>query len=61
MHVMIEAKKLAYADMLRYVADPKFSKVPTAAMLSKDNAKQRARSSIPRRRRAACSRPSTAA
>jgi len=41
MHVMIEAKKLAYADMLRYVADPKFSKVPTAAMLSKDNAKQR--------------------
>ena len=41
MHVMIEAKKLAYADMLRYVADPKFSTVPTAAMLSKDNAKQR--------------------
>jgi gamma-glutamyltranspeptidase/glutathione hydrolase len=39
---MIEAKKLAYADMLRYVADPKFSKVPTAAMLSKDHAKQRA-------------------
>ena len=22
LHVMIEAKKLAYADMLRYVADP---------------------------------------
>jgi gamma-glutamyltranspeptidase / glutathione hydrolase len=42
MHVMIEAKKLAYADMIRYVADPKVSKVPTAAMLSKDNAKQRA-------------------
>jgi gamma-glutamyltranspeptidase/glutathione hydrolase len=42
MHVMIEAKKLAYADMIRYVADPKFSKVPTAAMLSKDHAKQRA-------------------
>src|SRR4030095_8375062 len=41
MHVMIEAKKLAYADMIRYVADPKVSKVPTAAMLSKDNAKER--------------------
>ena len=42
LHVMIEAKKLAYADMIRYVADPKFSKVPTSAMLSKDNAKARA-------------------
>jgi gamma-glutamyltranspeptidase/glutathione hydrolase len=40
-HVMIEAKKLAYADMLRYVADPKFSDVPTAPMLSKANAKAR--------------------
>jgi len=28
LHVMIEAKKLAYADMLRYVADPKFGEVP---------------------------------
>ena len=27
LHVMIEAKKLAYADMLRYVGDPKFSTV----------------------------------
>ena len=35
MHTMIEAKKLAYADMLRYVADPKFSKVPVDQMLSK--------------------------
>ena len=25
MHVMIEAKKLAYADMLKYVGDPRFS------------------------------------
>jgi gamma-glutamyltranspeptidase/glutathione hydrolase len=53
MHVMIEAKKLAYADMIRYVADPKFSKVPTAAMLSKDSAKQRAALIDPAR--AACS------
>ena len=42
MHVMIEAKKLAYSDMLRYVADPKFTKVPTASMLSKPQAKVRA-------------------
>ncbi len=43
MHVMIEAKKLAYADMLRYVADPKFTKTPVPAMLSKEHAKDRAR------------------
>jgi gamma-glutamyltranspeptidase/glutathione hydrolase len=42
LHVMIEAKKLAYADMLRYVADPKFSKIPVAGILSKDYARQRA-------------------
>lgn len=28
LHVMIEAKKLAYADMLRYVGDPRFSEIP---------------------------------
>ena len=27
LHVMIEAKKLAYADMLRYVGDPRFAKI----------------------------------
>jgi gamma-glutamyltranspeptidase/glutathione hydrolase len=43
LHVMIEAKKLAYADMLRYVADPKFAAAPVTAMLSKDRAKERAR------------------
>lgn len=43
LHVMIEAKKLAYADMLRYVADPKFAKAPVPAMLNKDHAKARAR------------------
>jgi len=42
-HVMIEAKKLAYADMHRYVADQKFSKVPVAGMLSKDYAARRAK------------------
>ena len=42
LHVMIEAKKLAYADMLRYVADQKFAKTPVPAMLSKAHAKDRA-------------------
>jgi gamma-glutamyltranspeptidase/glutathione hydrolase len=42
-HVMIEAKKLAYADMLRYVCDPKFNKVPVAGLLSKQYAEQRAK------------------
>ena len=40
---MIEAKKLAYADMLRYVCDPKFTQVPVAGMLSKDYARERAK------------------
>jgi gamma-glutamyltranspeptidase/glutathione hydrolase len=43
LHVMIEAKKLAYADMLRYVCDPKFARVPVAGLLSKDYARDRAK------------------
>jgi len=43
LHVMIEAKKLAYADMYRYVADQKFSRVPVEGMLSKDYAARRAK------------------
>jgi gamma-glutamyltranspeptidase/glutathione hydrolase len=43
LHVMIEAKKLAYADVLRYVADPHFSDVPVTAMLSRTQAEARAR------------------
>lgn len=42
LHVMIEAKKLAYADMLRYVADPHFSSVPVRGMLDKQYARSRA-------------------
>jgi gamma-glutamyltranspeptidase / glutathione hydrolase len=43
LHTMIEAKKLAYADMLRYVGDPKFSKIPVEQMLSKERAAARAK------------------
>jgi gamma-glutamyltranspeptidase/glutathione hydrolase len=43
LHAMIEAKKLAYADMYRYVADQKFSQVPVQGMLSKEYAAQRAK------------------
>jgi gamma-glutamyltranspeptidase/glutathione hydrolase len=53
LHTMIEAKKLAYADMLRYVGDPSFTKVPVPAMLGKDHAAQRAALIDPRK--AACS------
>ena len=41
LHVMIEAKKLAYADMLRYVGDPKFADIPLPALLDKAAAKVR--------------------
>jgi len=43
LHVMIEAKKLAYADMAKYVGDPRFGAVPVPQMLSKDLAKERAK------------------
>ncbi len=43
MHVMIEAKKLAYADMLKHVGDPRFSMIPTPALLDKSRATERAR------------------
>ncbi len=43
LHTLIEAKKLAYADMLRFVADPKFAKTPVAGMLNKDYARERAK------------------
>jgi gamma-glutamyltranspeptidase / glutathione hydrolase len=34
-HVMIEAKKLAYADLYAYDADPLFAKIPVAKLISK--------------------------
>ena len=43
LHAMIEAKKLAYADLRRYVADPRFSEVPVSEMSSKSFAAGRAK------------------
>ena len=43
LHTLIEAKKLAYADMARYVCDPAFHDVPVEAMLAKTYAAQRFR------------------
>jgi gamma-glutamyltranspeptidase / glutathione hydrolase len=43
LHVQIEAKKLAYADLIRYIGDPKASKLPVSGMLSKPYAAERAK------------------
>ena len=42
LHAMMEAKKLAYADILKYVGDPRFGDVPVEEMLSKERAAERA-------------------
>ena len=42
LHKKIEAMKLAYADLYRYNADPRFAKVPVQGLLSKAYAAQRA-------------------
>lgn len=41
LHVMIEAKKLAYADRARFYTDPDFAAIPTAGLVSKAYADQR--------------------
>jgi len=42
-HTMVEAKKLAYEDRARYIADPAFAKVPVEGLIAKDYARGRAR------------------
>ncbi len=37
-HMLVEAKKLAYADLYRYNADPKFASIPLARLLSESYA-----------------------
>jgi gamma-glutamyltranspeptidase/glutathione hydrolase len=41
LHVLIEAKKLAFEDRARYYADPDFAKAPIARLLSKEYAVER--------------------
>ncbi|MCZ6653737.1 MAG: gamma-glutamyltransferase family protein, partial [Planctomycetota bacterium] len=41
LHLMIEAKKIAYEDRARFYADPEFSKLPTAELISKKYAAER--------------------
>ncbi len=41
-HLMVEAKKLAFADREQYLADPEWVDVPIAGLLSKEYARERA-------------------
>ncbi len=43
LHTMIEAKKIAYADMIRYDADPRFAKIPVDGLKSKEYAAERSK------------------
>jgi gamma-glutamyltranspeptidase/glutathione hydrolase len=43
LHKKIEAMKLAYADLERYNADPRFATVPIKGLLSKEYAQERAK------------------
>jgi len=43
LHLMIEAKKLAYADLKRYIGDPHGQKLPVEKLLSKEWAATRAK------------------
>jgi gamma-glutamyltranspeptidase/glutathione hydrolase len=49
LHAMIEAKKIAYADMLRYDADPRFAKIPVEGLTSKAFATMRGKSIDPKK------------
>lgn len=43
LHVEIEAKKLAYADLARYIGDPDATHIPTQILISKSLAEKRAK------------------
>ena len=41
-HLKIETQKLAYQDLIRFVGDPRFSKIPVEELLSKEYGSRRA-------------------
>jgi gamma-glutamyltranspeptidase/glutathione hydrolase len=43
LHIEMEAKALAYSDMLHYVGDPRTDNIPTKKLISKELAKERAK------------------
>jgi gamma-glutamyltranspeptidase / glutathione hydrolase len=43
LHTMIEAKKLAYADLVKYIGDPRGQTLPVKILLSKEHAADRAK------------------
>jgi gamma-glutamyltranspeptidase / glutathione hydrolase len=49
LHLLIEAIKVAKADVYRYVADPKFTQIPMAGLLSKSYAESRRKLIEPRK------------
>jgi gamma-glutamyltranspeptidase / glutathione hydrolase len=49
LHLMIEAKKLAFEDRAKFYADPAFAKVPVAELLSKKYAEERRKLINPKR------------
>ena len=56
LHLMVETKKLAYADLERWVGDPDHADVPTATLISKPYAASR-RSAIDRERASPGAKP----
>jgi gamma-glutamyltranspeptidase / glutathione hydrolase len=55
LHIMIEAKKLAYGDLLKYIGDPRGQPLPISTLLSKPWAAERSKQIDPDR--ANCSAP----
>src|SRR5258708_22154991 len=49
LHTVVEAVKLAFADRDRYYGDPKFSKIPSETLLSKEYAAERRKQIDPNR------------